>query len=310
MNLLFTNAGRRTYIIDYALKLKKKINVYITETEKYTPVALHNKVRKFFTIKVADGPNKYLKQILNIVLKNKIKTIIPLSDHDLVILAKNKNFFAKFGCDVIVSDLATVKNCVNKKLMYKHCIQNKINTPKSFFSKKTIIGNKNSLIKKKIKGSGGVDMELIKNEGDLNKINFKKYFVQKKIQGEEFGVDIFSMKKNKTFRICIKKKILMRSGETDRSLIVDDKKITNFCKKIEKYFPIYGNLDCDLIKNKRGKIYLIDLNPRFGGGYPATHESGLKFLYHIINKKFKIPRKPIKKIISKGINIFSKKLNK
>ena len=61
-----------------------------------------------------------------------------------------------------------------------------------------------------------------------------------------------------------KKKILMRSGETDRSIIVNDKKILNFCEKIKKYFPFYGNMDCDLIRDKNGKIYLIDLNPRFG----------------------------------------------
>jgi len=101
----------------------------------------------------------------------------------------------------------------------------------------------------------------------------------------------------------------MRSGETDRSSIIFDKKIINFCKKIQKYFPIYGNMDCDLIKNNKGKIYLIDLNPRFGGGYPATHESGLKFLYFILQNGFKIPETPIKKVISKGINIFSKKIS-
>ena len=42
-----------------------------------------------------------------------------------------------------------------------------------------------------------------------------------------------------------------------------------------------GNLDVDLIK--RGKdIYIIDLNPRFGGGYPATHLIGVNLLDVII----------------------------
>jgi carbamoyl-phosphate synthase large subunit len=152
-------------------------------------------------------------------------------------------------------------------------------------------------------------MEVLKKKSYLKKINFKKYFVQEKIKGEEYGADIFSMKKNNILRVCVKKKILMRSGETDRSSIIFDKKIINFCKKIQKYFPIYGNMDCDLIKNNKGKIYLIDLNPRFGGGYPATHESGLKFLYFILQNGFKIPETPIKKVISKGINIFSKKIS-
>ena len=67
-------------------------------------------------------------------------------------------------------------------------------------------------------------------------------------------------------------------------------------------------MDCDLIRDKNGKIYLIDLNPRFGGGYPATHEAGFKYLYYILKKDFKIPAFPNKMIVSKGINIFSKKI--
>ena len=307
MNVLFTNAGRRTYIIDYALKLKK-LKVFITETEKYSPVSLHKKVKQYLTIKVTKDPKKYLKQILNIVAKERIKKIIPLSDHDLEILSQNRTFFLNIGCDIIVSNPSTIKNCINKKLMHKHCLKNKISTPISLFSSKKKIVISNTFIKKKIKGSGGKDMEILGKNSNLKKINFEKFFIQKRIIGDEFGVDIFSIKEKSLSRICIKKKILMRSGETDRSIIINNKKIIKFCKIILNYFPVYGNLDCDLIMDKRGKIYLIDLNPRFGGGYPATHEAGLKYLYYLLKKDFQIPKIPIKKIVSKGINIFSKKI--
>ena len=163
MNVLFTNAGRRTYIIDYALKLKK-LKIFITETDKYSPVSLHNKVKHYFTIRVTKDPKKYLKQILNIVVRERIKKIIPLSDHDLEILSQNRNFFFDVGCDVVVSNPSTIKNCINKKLMHKHCINNKINTPKSFFSSKNTVGLSNTFIKKEIKGSGGKDMEILKKK--------------------------------------------------------------------------------------------------------------------------------------------------
>ena len=69
----------------------------------------------------------------------------------------------------------------------------------------------------------------------------------------------------------------MRAGETDRSLVVNDKKIKNFSEKLIKIFNHFGNVDCDIIKDKNGKLFLIDINPRFGGGYPATHLSGMNF---------------------------------
>ena len=45
----------------------------------------------------------------------------------------------------------------------------------------------------------------------------------------------------------------MRAGETDRSLVVDDKKIKNFAEKLIKIFNHFGNIDCDIIRDKNGR---------------------------------------------------------
>lgn len=309
MNVLFTNSGRRTYILDYATRISG-INIHVTESDEYTPIALYKGVKKHFTVKVNKDHKKYLLQVLKIVIKEKIQKLIPLSDHDLLILSKNKNLFLKEGCEVIISSFENVKRCINKRLMHEHCIKHKINTPQSFFSSKDISKINKNLIKKKITGSGGDQMEFLKDYNDTKKIDFKTFFVQKKILGTEYGIDIFSIEDKNFYRVCIKKKILMRAGETDRSIITIDKKINNFCLKIKKHFSPYGNLDCDIIKDKKGKIYLIDLNPRFGGGYPASHESGFKFLNYLLKKNIRFPKKPIKKVVSKGISIFSKRIKK
>ena len=43
-----------------------------------------------------------------------------------------------------------------------------------------------------------------------------------------------------------------------------------------------GNLDCDFFE-KDGKYFLLELNPRFGGGYPFSHNSGANYPKAIIN---------------------------
>ena len=40
-------------------------------------------------------------------------------------------------------------------------------------------------------------------------------------------------------------------------------------------------MDCDVIVNN-DNVYFIDLNPRFGGGYPTTHEANVNLLELII----------------------------
>nr|WP_235817996.1 hypothetical protein [Formosa haliotis] len=76
----------------------------------------------------------------------------------------------------------------------------------------------------------------------------------------------------------VKEKIKMRSGETDIAKSIINETIQNIGAKISNSLGHIGNLDCDILKHKN-KYYVLELNPRFGGGYPFTHEAG----GHIVN---------------------------
>tara|TARA_B100000902_G_scaffold70450_1_gene76180 strand:+ start:372 stop:1250 length:879 start_codon:yes stop_codon:yes gene_type:complete len=292
-------------MIKYAIKILKS-KIFISDSENVVPTFYMKGIKKYITPKVEKNKKDYIKKLISIVKKVKIKKIIPLSDYDLLPLSENKFLFDRLNCDVIISRPEIIKSCMNKKKMYFFCKENRINTPESFFSKNVKV--KLPLVKKKLYGSGSLGLNFIKEKKEINKIDFKKFFLQKKIDGTEYGIDIFNDPLKSLSRICIKKKLLMRSGETDRCILVKDKKINIFAKKILSVTNHYGNMDCDIIKDKRGKIYLIDLNPRFGGGYPSTHISGMNFLKYILtNGKFFIPKNYKKLIVSKGISIHSNK---
>ena len=66
----------------------------------------------------------------------------------------------------------------------------------------------------------------------------------------------------------------MRSGETDKSKTIIDQDITKTMCSLAQKLGHVGNLDSDIMR-KDGKIYVLDLNPRFGGGYPHAYESGV-----------------------------------
>ena len=106
---------------------------------------------------------------------------------------------------------------------------------------------------------------------------FEDGIIQQYIEGEEYGIDIFNNTKGKPIRCVIKKKISMRSGETDKSLTVYDDELQNLMLDLADKLGHICNLDSDIIKCGND-MYIIDLNPRFGGGYPATHEAGVNLL--------------------------------
>ena len=135
MNILFTNVGRRNYIIEFAKKIKSS-KIFVSDSDKYVPCFSMKGITKFLLPRVRLNKKDYIKKLFSKVKKNKIKKIIPLSDYDLEILSQNKNKFQKINCDIIISERNIVKKCMNKKLLYKLCINEGIRTPISFFSRK------------------------------------------------------------------------------------------------------------------------------------------------------------------------------
>ena len=67
----------------------------------------------------------------------------------------------------------------------------------------------------------------------------------------------------------------MRAGETDIAVITKNDLIENLGKNISDKLGHIANLDADFIVTDENKAYVIDLNARFGGGYPFSHCAGV-----------------------------------
>ena len=75
--------------------------------------------------------------------------------------------------------------------------------------------------------------------------------------------------------ICtfIKRKIRMRAGQTDQAVTARDDRLETIGQLIGEKLGHVGNLDCDAFVTEEG-CYIIDINPRIGGGYPFAHIAG------------------------------------
>jgi len=311
INILFTNAGRRTYLIKYAIDLIKNgydLNIYVSDTSKYTASFwVDSLVKRIITPKVKGNEKEYIKILKKECIKNNIELIIPLMDYELPALAKNVKKFKAIGITVVVSDYELVNSLLNKKKTEQLCIKAGVNYPKTWYSIDEFDGNF-PLIKKKIYGSGSVGLAIIRDKYQLENFKEGEEILQQFIKGQEYGIDIFNDLYGNFIHCCVKKKILMRAGETDKAEVVNNKKYISYAKKISKAFRHIGNLDVDFIEEKNGEVYFIDFNPRFGGLYPFSHLSGCNYLKILIdlylNKNYQLPNKTKEISGMKGITVY------
>lgn len=80
----------------------------------------------------------------------------------------------------------------------------------------------------------------------------------------------------------LKKKILMRAGETDKAVSFKDDKLFSLIDQFVKEIGFKGQIDIDIFEID-GEYYISEVNPRFGGGYPHAYECDCDHMTLILN---------------------------
>ena len=282
MRLLLINPGRRDYIVKYFLELENKFNLklFLIDCDKYVPSFKVSKKTHNFTSPKTTNKKKFKNFLKNFIKKKKINIIFPLSDRELDLLAEEKKFYKEKNIEIIISDLDFIKLTQNKILMAELLKKNNFLCPEIIKYNK--ISKNLPVIKKKILGSGSVSQFIIKKKWQIPKRDEKDFFYSKYLPYEEYGLDILNDLNGNYLHSSCRKKISIRSGETDRAKIVKSKVFDVFAKKLSLLTKHVGIIDVDFIyKNK--KIFILDINARIGGGYPFTHESGFNYFEKILS---------------------------
>lgn len=100
--------------------------------------------------------------------------------------------------------------------------------------------------------------------------------IQDRVQGDEYGVDgVFSIDGRGTFLgVLARRKLRMRSGSTEVAITVDPKPFEDLVRRVGEAIRPSALVDLDVIVDPAGTPHVIDINPRFGGGYPFVHLAG------------------------------------
>lgn len=298
INILLTSAGRRSYLVKYFKDaLGNEGTIHAANSSIYSPAmeAADKAVRT--PIIYSD---EYIPFLLNYCREERINAIIPLFDVDIPVLARNRDRFEQMGVRLIVSDIKIVEICNDKWLTYQFLKGNGFGTPQTFCDLQKVF---DALKTKEISfpviikprwGMGSIDIYEAENEEELEVLFkkakreiFKSYLkyeskldeercviVQEKIIGQEYGIDNINDLDGHYRSTIIRKKISMRSGETDCAEIVEEPMVRETAQRLASLTKHIGNMDVDMFVED-DRVYVLEMNVRFGGGYPFSHIAGV-----------------------------------
>lgn len=304
MNILFTCAGRRTYLLKYFKEQLSGDGMIVgADMQTSAPALSAADIKETVPAVYADG---YIDRLVDICRKDHVDVLISLNDLELPILADNKKRFEEIGVKLIVSSPQVIDICFDKYKTAQWIESIGLNAPISYVR---LQDAKDALNKGKICfplflkprwGSGSIGLETVGNVAELDEVysqllrKIKKtilatasvgdeyIIIQEKLGGKEFGLDVMNDLDGNHVAVSVKQKLAMRAGETDKAITCDLPEVREIGKKIGENLHHVGNLDVDIMQRSNGDYCVLELNPRFGGGFPFSYEAGVNLPKAII----------------------------
>ncbi len=304
MNVLLTCVGRRRYLVEY---FKSELNgtgmVLGVDMHAGAPAA---SACDMFLVAPSLYAENYIDFLVDVCRVHRVSAILSLNDLELPLLAAQAPRFRETGAIPVISSAEVIDLCADKFLTAQFAESIGVSTPRSYATLESaehaIAAGTVAfpLVVKPRWGSASFGIFFVENRDELRfahaycqriwrQSNFARMgqpealvLVQEAISGQEYGLDIFNDLEAKPVGFAVRKKLSMRAGETDRAITVESRPFSELAARISRGLRHIGNVDCDVIE-RDGRQYLLEMNPRFGGGYPFTHIAGANLVRVLLN---------------------------
>ena len=297
MNLLFTSVGRRGYLLRYFRQaLAGQGTIHAANSDRLAPGFLEAD-RTVVTPLIHDPG--YIDHLLAYCADHAIHAVIPLFDVDIAMLAANEPRFRDHGVQLVCSNMSVAEVCNDKWRTFTFLGEHGFKTPDTYLTlseASQALGDgvlQWPVFVKPRWGMGSIGVNKASSMDELRwayarvreqvfnsylrfesaSDNERCVIIQSSLPGTEHGLDVVNDLDGNHMATFVKRKVAMRSGETDSAVTVDEPELRTLGAALARALGHSANLDVDVFLHE-GMPYILEMNARFGGGYPFSHLAG------------------------------------
>lgn len=287
-NILITSAGKRVALVRY---FKETISRYFPDAKVFTTdlnpqMAPAGYVSdRCFAVPRVTAP-EYHAILKQICLENNVGVVIATIDTELLLLASLKAEFAAAGIHVIVSDSDFIATCRDKRNTGAFFEAHGVRIPRPIDKRNPTF----PLFAKPYDGSLSADLHYIKSPEELTeevlsnpKLMFMEY-IDKQLY-KEYTVDMYFGRDNSLKMAVPRERIEIRAGEINKGRTHKGFLLEYLRQRLEHIDGCVGTICVQVFYNETTHdVVGIEINPRFGGGYPLSYAAGANFPQFIIQE--------------------------
>ncbi len=280
-NILITSAGKRCELL---LEFQRELKLYYPDAKVFT-VDCNPEMAPAcrlsdgaFTVPKVTSPN-YIDEILQLSRLEDVRIIIPTIDTELIVLSQNIEKFTSEGITIMVSDESFISICRDKRKTMDLFIRLGIRNPMPRDKFNPLF----PMFAKPYDGSLSTNIHILRSKDDLTeeilndpKLMFMEYI--DKTEYKEFTVDMYYGSDHHVKSIVPRERIEIRSGEVNKGATRKNY-LVEYLKERMSYIPgVRGCICMQLFYRERDNdVVGIEINPRYGGGYPLSYYAGANF---------------------------------
>lgn len=279
-NVLILSAGRRVELVQ---AFKEALNRHfptskVYTTDLYPDMSSACQVSDEFFKAPRVTSDEYIDFLIDACNKFKIGLVIPTIDTELIVLSKNKEKFNQIGTTVVIADQHLVQACRDKRETAKIFSSLNIDQPE-IYDRDHI---KFPCFCKPYDGSCSIgampilNKDLLTNDILIDERNMFMELIGKEYK--EYTIDAYYNKQGQLCCLVPRERLEIRAGEVSKGATRKNFVYDYLLNKLNNLEGAIGCITVQVFANPETEsIKSLEINPRFGGGYPLAHAAGANF---------------------------------
>lgn len=279
-NILILSVGRRVELVQaFSAELKCRFTgtlVFAAEMNPDYSAACHVADGRFAVPKVTAVD--YAETLIDLCLTNKIGLVVPTIDTELLPLAFEANRFAENGIHLILSSSELIGLCRDKRKTALLFDKIGLSYPE-IYPRDAI---QFPCFAKPFNGSCSIGASAVLSSDQLTQsmLDDESLIFQKLIDSSytEYTVDAYYNRSGKLCCLVPRERLEVRAGEVSKGVTRRHQVYEYLLPHLSLLNGARGCITFQLFaKPEEGEFYALEINPRFGGGYPLSYCAGANY---------------------------------
>ena len=234
---------------------------------------------------------EFVPWMLELCRRERIRLVAPTIDTELPAYASHRDAFAAQGTIVAVSSPETIAIGNDKVRTHAWLTAEGFPTVRQQSAEQALAcggrGWPLPLIVKPRFGSASIGVQRIDNLEQLHVLpRHVEYIVQTIAPGCEYTIDVLVDRRGQCLCAVPRKRLEVRGGEVSKGMTERQESLVSLGSRLAEALPgAYGVLNIQVFWDLAAETAsVIEINPRFGGGFPLTWQAGGRYPQWIIEE--------------------------